>query len=106
MVQTHRDCSIHIERACSLHGAILTRHGLLHKELHNSLLIFELKYKTKKFELGEMLKLSYADVNLNIECMQSLASLGISLCGSYDLYVQTISTKSMNNFLPNVIQKR
>ena len=30
---THRDLSIHIERACQLHGVKMTRHGLLHKRL-------------------------------------------------------------------------
>ena len=28
---SHRDLGIHIERACSLHGAKMTRHKLLHK---------------------------------------------------------------------------
>ena len=32
----HRDRSIHIERACQLHCAIMTQHGLLHKGFHIS----------------------------------------------------------------------
>ena len=32
MCWQHRDCSIHIERAFSLHGVILAQLGLLHKE--------------------------------------------------------------------------
>ena len=32
----HRDLSIHIERACQLHGAIMTQHGLLHEGFHIS----------------------------------------------------------------------
>ena len=31
--RNHIDCSIHIERACELHGAKMTQHGLLHKGL-------------------------------------------------------------------------
>ena len=34
----HRDQSKHIERACQLHGAKLTRHGLVHKGFNISLL--------------------------------------------------------------------
>ena len=32
-IQTHRDCSINIERACQLHDVKLTLHGLLSKGL-------------------------------------------------------------------------
>ena len=34
----HRDRGKHIERACQLHGAKTTRHGLLHKGFNISLL--------------------------------------------------------------------
>ena len=83
----HRDHSIHIERACQLHGAIMTQHGLLHKGFHISWLSWAHWYKQTIFCLDKWPNLGYADVKLNIACMHPLACLHtLSLCVYCDLY--------------------
>ena len=59
----HRDCSIHIESACQLHGAKMTRHGLLHKRLTSA---DKANSYIKNFValIKKQPNIGYADVNL------------------------------------------
>ena len=76
-----------VERACQLHGAIMTQHGLLHKGFHISWLSWAHWYKQTIFCLDEWPNLGYADVKQNFTCMHSLACVHtLSLCVYCNLY--------------------
>ena len=84
---SHRDRSIHMERACHSMNAIMTQHGLLFKGFHISWLSWAHLFKQTIFCLDKWPNLGYADVKLNITCMHPLACVHtFSLCVYYNLY--------------------
>ena len=88
----HRYCSIHIERACQLHGAIMAQHGLLHKGFHISWLSWMDLYKRKFWLDQEQPNLGNADVKQNIACMHPWPAC------THSLYVYTVISMIGNSF--------
>ena len=78
--------SKHMERAFSVHDAVLTRHGLVLKGFHNSLKAESTNINIK-ICFVQWSNLGLSDGNLNFTCMQAPAGLGmLSLGENYDLY--------------------